>query len=465
MRWTPEHTAPPPLPREPQSPAPAARGRISGEEEGAAHGLRLDGRRLGRAGWLVVLVGVAGFLLWAALAPLDKGVPASGTVKVTGNRKAVQSAADGTVARILAREGDLVRDGQPLLRLDETPARAAVAALRIQLATTQATVARLKAERDGAAEMVLPPELQRSDDQRVQAALALQRQLFASRRLALRSEIDAMRETAAGLESELAGLRETQGARREQVRALQEQAVGLRALAGEGFVSRNRLLDAERLLSQTLGALAEDAGRIGQVQRQIAEQRLRIVQRREQYQAELRAQLADAGLQAESLAERLAAAEHDLSHTVVAAPATGAVVGLAVFTEGGFVRAGERLMDVVPTGEPLSVEARVPVNLIDKVHAGLPVELMFTAFNQNRTPNIPGRVKVVGADRLVEERSGAPYYPMEVEVTAEGMRRLAGLDLRAGMPVEVFVRTGERSLLSYLFKPLLDRAHTALGEE
>lgn len=450
----------------PQSPFMAAELSAGTLEAAQAAGLKLNETPFRRAGWLIVWLGVAGFLLWAALAPLDKGVPASGTVKVSGNRKAVQSAVDGSIKRLLVRDGDQVRFGQPILMLDETPARTQADSLRIQLATARATTARLVTERDGTDSIAFPSELVSSDvDARVAAAVSMQRQLLQSRRMALESELNAMRETEQGYLSSLRGLTNTLAARRQQEQALREQAAGLRALATDGYVSRNRLLDTERLLAEVVGDIAENAGRVGQLQRQVAEQRLRIAQRQEQHQAEVRAQLADATLEAEALSERLAAAEYELRHTEVLAPATGTIVGLSVFTEGGFIRAGNELMHVVPSGGALVVEGQVPVNLIDTVHAGLPVEMMFTAFNQNTTPRVPGEVRVVGADRLVDERTGIPYYPIEVAVTDEGLEKLTGLDLRPGMPVEVFVRTGERSLLSYLFKPLIDRAHTALGEE
>lgn len=429
-------------------------------------GLKLDDRPYGRAGWLIICLGVAGFLLWAALAPLDKGVPASGTVKVSGNRKAVQSAVDGSIKRLLVRDGDAVQQGQAILTLDETPARTQAESLRIQLATARATTARLIAERDGSDSIVFPTDLlDMQSDARVAAAIGMQRQLLQSRRLALVSELNAMHEIEQGYLSGLQGLRNTLAARRQQEQALREQASGLRALARDGYVSRNRLLDTERLLAEIQGDIAENNGQAGQLQRQVAEQRLRIAQRQEQHQAEVRAQLADAALQAESLSERLAGAEYELRHTEVLAPATGTIVGLSVFTEGGYIRAGNELMHVVPSTGALVVEGQVPVHLIDTVHAGLPVQMMFTAFNQNTTPRIDGEVRIVGADRLVDDRTGMPYYPVEVAVTEDGMTKLAGLDLRPGMPVEVFVRTGERSLLSYLFKPLLDRTRTALGEE
>ena len=147
------------------------------------------------------------------------------------------------------------------------------------------------------------------------------------------------------------------------------------------------------------------------------------------------------------------------------APVDGSVVGMNVFTQGGVVSSGFRMMDIVPTDDPLIIEGQVPVHLIDKVHSDLPVELIFPAFNQNKTPHIPGKVTQVSADRLVDEKTGQPYYKMKAMVTAEGKQLLKDHQVRAGMPVELFVKTGERTMMSYLLKPIFDRATTSLTEE
>ncbi|CCW31259.1 Alkaline protease secretion protein AprE (fragment) [Xenorhabdus nematophila F1] len=162
---------------------------------------------------------------------------------------------------------------------------------------------------------------------------------------------------------------------------------------------------------------------------------------------------------------KLETAQFDLSHTFITAPVDGSVVGLAIFTQGGVVASGEKLMEILPAQSALEVEARLMVNLIDKIVVGQNVDLMFTAFNQSRTPKVTGNVMVVSADRLVDNITREPYYQMRVRVTPEGMEKLMGLNIKPGMPVEVFVKTGSRSLLSYLFKPLMDRASTSLTEE
>jgi protease secretion system membrane fusion protein len=168
---------------------------------------------------------------------------------------------------------------------------------------------------------------------------------------------------------------------------------------------------------------------------------------------------------ADTMKARLAGLEYDLANVEVKAPVDGTVVGLAVFTRGGVVSPGFRMMDIVPKDDPLIVEGQVPVALIDKVHVGLPVVMIFAAFNQNQTPRIPGIVTQVDADRMVDEKTGQSFYKMKAQVAPKGQKLVSNLPVKPGMPVELFVQTGERTLLSYLFKPVLDRAHGALSED
>lgn len=343
------------------------------EPRGGGYAPEIDDRKYLRIGWLVVVLGMGSFFAWASLAPLDKGVPASGTVITDGNRKTVQPLAGGMVTDVLVKDGDIVAEGQPLVRLS---------------------------------------------DVQVQA------------------QANGLREAIAGVESLMRGLNESRENKRIQLKIVNEQLGELRALAKDGYVPRTRVLELERLAAQLNGAISEDIGNLGRYQRQISEFR-----------------------------ERMNASEFEVANTVVKAPAAGMVQGLSIFTRGGVVSAGAKLMEVVPLDEMLVIEGQVPTNLIDKVGVGLDVEIMFPAFNVATTPNIPGKVTVVSADRFVEERTGVPYYKVRAQVTPEGMNMLKGLQIRPGMPAELFVKTGERTLMSYMLKPMLDRMHTSLREE
>lgn len=426
--------------------------------------LPLDDHRPARLGRWLVLAGFGGFLLWAALAPLDKGVAVSGSVVVAGHRQAVQHPTGGVVARLLVHDGEAVSAGQVLLTLDATRPRAERDTLRLQYRDAQAAAVRLAAETEGQAQLRFPPSLP-ADDPDMQASQALHQQLFASRREAQRLQQAALREGLAGARAHLAGLESAQRYRREQRQALLQQLQGLRGLAQEGYIPRNRLLENERLLAQLDGELGEAVGAIGHARQQVQELGWRERQQAEEYRRDLHQQQVDNRLRLGELASRLASAEFELAHTEVRAPVAGTLVGLAVFTPGGVIAPGQQLMEVVPRDAPLLVDARAPVELVDRLRPGLPVELLFAAFNQSSTPRVPGELVLVSADRLLDEQTREPYYQVRIRVSEDGARQLAGLDIRPGMPVQAFVRTGERSLLNYLFKPLADRLHLALSED
>ena len=253
-----------------------------------------DARAYSRMGWMIVLLGVGGFLLWALLAPLDKGVPLSGTVASEANRQAVQHLAGGTVQQLLVRDGDVVRQGQVLVRMNPVTAQSAVEVTETQYLTALAHVARLEAERDGLKKIAFPDELlKRRGEPRVSELMSLQEQLLLSRQGSLQNELGGLDESIAGLKLQVAGLQESRDSKKEQVAILKEQLAGMRDLAKEGYVARNRLLDLERTYAQLGGAISEDIGNIGRAQRQVAELSLRRAQRLQDYQKEVRTQLSD----------------------------------------------------------------------------------------------------------------------------------------------------------------------------
>jgi len=427
-----------------------------------------DARAFSRVGWLIVLLGVGGFLVWALLAPLDKGVPMIGTVAKESNRQAVQHQLGGTIQQILVHDGDVVKAGQVLVRMNPIVAQSAVEMTDSQYLSALAVEARLTAERDGAKTIKFPPELEkRRGEPRVAELMSLQSALLASRQGALQNELGSVDENVAGLKIQIQGLQESRDSKKEQMAILKEQLGGMRDLAKEGYVARNRLLDLERTYAQLSGALSEDIGNIGRAQRQVTEMSLRKAQRVQDYQKEVRTQLTDVQREAESQAARLQAQKFELANVEVKAPADGTVVGMNVFTPGGVVPPGFKMMDIVPSDDPLVVEGQLPTHLIDRVHAGLKTEIIFSAFNANQTPHIPGVVEQVAADRTVDERTGQPYYKVRVKVTPEGAKLVGQhhLNIRSGMPAELFVKTGERTMMNYLLKPVMDRAKSALSEE
>lgn len=417
-----------------------------------------------RAGWLLTVVGAGSFFLWASLAPLDEGIAVPGTVVVSGKRKAVQSLGGGVMSQILVREGQTVRQGEPLFRLDQTQVEADVQSLRAQYRMALASLSRWQSERDNLARVSFAEQLTRDPDPRLVLVMEGQQQLFSSRREALAREQAALRASIEGASQQLGGMRRARGDLMAQAGSLRQQLSNLRPLAENGYIPRNRLMEYERQLSQVQQDLAHNAGESGRIEQGILESRLKLAQQTDEYQKEVRSQLADAQLKTLTLEQQLASAGFDLLHSEITAPADGIAVNLSVHTEGAVVRAGETLLEIVPQGTHLEVEGRLPVNLVDRVGSQLPVDILFTAFNQSSTPRVSGQVKLVSADQLLDEKTGMPYYVLRSSVSDQALEKLNGLVIKPGMPAEMFVRTGERSLLNYLFKPLLDRAGSALSE-
>ena len=440
--------------------------RLSASNDPRTEPFEINEARPRRWGWLLLLFGFGGFVAWATLAPLDEGVTSPGSVVVTGNRKSVQSLASGIVTSLGVKEGDTVKAGQVLIRLDATPPRTQLEMARGQLFSTQAFEARLIAEQMGAGAITFPPDLMAAkSDPRAAAAMALQQRLFTARRETLAGEIAVVRDNIAGLEAQMSGLIEARKSKEEQLRLLREEIKGQRELANDGYLPRNRLFEQERLLAALNAQTSEDIGNIGRTRQAIAEAKSRILNRQQEFSRDVQAQMADVQRDTQSMLTRMQALSFDVANTEIKSPADGVIVGLATHTVGGVVQAGTVLMEVVPGDEPLKVEAQIAPHMIDKVKLGLPVDILFSAFNQAITPKVPGTVVSVSADVLFDPNSRQPYYKAQIVVTPEGMTKLRDHKIKAGMPAEVFVRTGERTAYNYLMKPLRDRLRAAMTEQ
>ncbi|GKV77675.1 metalloprotease secretion protein [Pectobacterium carotovorum subsp. carotovorum] len=435
-------------------------------EESMNQTARRDEKRAVRLGWLLVLAGFGGFLLWALFAPLDKGVMVNGSVVISGNRKVVQHNQGGIVDKIQVKDGDRVESGQILLTLNEVDARSASEGLDGQYLQLVAREGRLLAEQQRLSDMVMTPRLQPlTEKPEMRVITALQRDLLRSRQQSLKLEAEGMRTSIAGMEASLSAQRQVMSSKQKQRETLEQQLQGLRSLAAENYVPRNKMLENERLLAQLNGDIAQLAGDINRTRRDIEQQTLLIAQRQQEYDKEVNSELADVRALLSDVGSKKEKADFNLANIQMRAPVSGTVVGLKVFTEGGVIAPGQTLLEIVPDDQPLLVDARLPVELVDKVWPGLPVELQFVAFNQSTTPRVAGTVELLSADRLLDERDGSPYYSLRVQVDEAGKRALEGLEVKPGMPVQGFVRTGERSFVNYLFKPLMDRLHLALTEE
>ncbi|NYT64583.1 HlyD family type I secretion periplasmic adaptor subunit [Alcaligenaceae bacterium] len=420
-----------------------------------------------RWGLAVLVLGFGGFAYWAAYAPLDAGIPADATVHVAGKRKTIQHLEGGTIEEIRVSEGDKVVADQILVRLNRTRALAEQGVISSQYITAKAIEARLLAERDGLVTIENDPELvaRFQDDRRFIDATRAQARLFQTRRDALHGEIEILRENQNGAEIGLDGLTQVHANRKAQLGFIYRELTGVRQLAQEGYVPRNRLLALERDASHLKAALSSDLVETGRARNQISELKLRILQRTQDYQKEVQSQLSDVSKEASALADRLAALDYTVRETEIRAPTDGYVQNLKVHTVGGVIGPDTILMELVPNNNDFVVHAQVPVQAIDKMAPGLNVEITFPAFNHASTPNIPGKVLTVSADRMTDPDSKMPYYLAQVQITPEGIPMLGSNVIRPGMPASVLIRTGERTMLSYLLKPFLERLDKSFKEQ
>ena len=426
----------------------------------------VDYHRAIRLGLWVLSAGFGGFLLWAIFAPLDEGVPAPGLVSVESKRKRIDHLTGGIVETILVREGQHVGEGDPLIALNDTQAKATLNAVESQWRIAAATTARLEAERAGLKTIEFPKGLtDASGNPEAIAAIRAQTELFRSRRGALEGELAIIRESLRGLETQLRSLDQLVTGREKQVKLFNEQFVSYSKLQADKFVSRNQLIEIERQLAEVQTKQSEDLANIAGVKARLAEFRMRGSQREIEYRREVETQLADAQRDVATLGERLAAQRDTYARLVLHAPVAGTVVDLAFHTIGGVIKPGDRIMEIVPAGDELIVEAQVSPQHIDRVHAGLPAQVHFDAYqSQAVQPVVTGKVMVVSADVLSNPRTLAQYYTMRVAVPGPELKRLGALQIQPGMQATVIVTTGERSLLAYLMRPLFRRFSTAMVE-
>jgi len=425
-----------------------------------------DARRIGRIGLLSLALGFGGFLLWAAFAPLDEGVPSAGVVAIDTKRKSVQHLSGGIIEKVMVREGDRVQAGQLLMRLDSAMARANHEAARQRYLGLRAMQARLTAEQTGAPGLAFHADLQAAaTDPLIRQQMQTQEQLFQTRRALLRSDLQSIEESIEGQRGMHDAYVQMLRSRQAQQQSLDQELGSLRGLVAEGYAPRNRQHELERLVADASSATADLLGNQVRAQRSMAELRQRAFSRQQEQRREIQTQLAEVEREVLAEQEKAKALADELARMDIKSPADGQVVGLAAQTVGGVVQAGEKLMDIVPGNAPLLLEAQVAPHLIDRVHSALPVDVRFSSFAHSPQLVVEGKVQSVSSDLLTDPQTLASYYLARIEVTAAGLQRLGQRQLQPGMPVEVVFKTGERSLLAYLLHPLTKRIAASLTEE
>lgn len=423
--------------------------------------------RAARIGLWALGIGLGGFLAWASLAPLDEGVPSSGMVSIDTKRKTVQHLSGGLIKDVLVREGDLVKEGQLLIRLDEAVARATFEAARQRYVGLRAMEGRLLAEQRGQGKVSFHPDVVQASQQdpQMREVVYTQEQLFNARRAALQAELQSTQESIQGQQGLIQSYEGMLENRKNQLNLLGEELTHTRELVKEGYAPRNRQLELERMRADASSAIAELQGNTIRAKRTITELQQRAILRQQEYRKEVETQLAEVSREVPGDAEKYRAAKDDLSRIEIKSPATGQVVGLAFQTVGGVVGPGQKLMDIVPQDQALLIEARVAPHLIDRVQQGLPVDVRFSSFAHTPQLVVQGKVVSVSGDLLVDQQTNVSYYLARVGVTADGYQQLGKRQLQPGMPVEVIFITGQRSLLTYLLLPLTKRMAASMKEE
>ncbi|MFI3154584.1 MAG: HlyD family type I secretion periplasmic adaptor subunit [Methylococcaceae bacterium] len=405
------------------------------------------------------------FAVWAFWAPLDSSALAEGVVVVKSHRKSVQHLDGGIVAKILIKEGELVKEGQPLLVLDDAQIKAQLEIARTQNITLAAQVARLRAERDRLNKVDYPKLLDDDSDPRIVEAKLAENNVFYSSKKAHDGEMAVLNERIGQISSKIKGLQGQIDSKKQLVVSFTEEINDLKELLAEGFADKLRLRDLERNRALHSGEIAELYSEIATNQMLISETRLQILQVQQKFQEEVAGKLSEAQAQFNDAAERVAASQDKLNRIVITAPSSGVVMGLSVHNENSVIPPGQAVFEIVPQDAELTIEAKVSPTDIDRVVVGLMAEIRFSSFKQAEVAKMNGKVIYLSADRITDEKTGNSYYKALVELTPESSKDLGNLQLLPGMPAEVLINIGERTLFEYLTRPITDAfAHSFIED-
>jgi HlyD family secretion protein len=407
---------------------------------------------------VVVLILVGGVGGWAATAVISGAVVASGSLVVDSNVKKVQHPTGGIVGELRVRDGDRVHAGDVVVRLDETVTRANLAIVTKGLDELMARKARLESERDGRDTIIFPAQLVADTGDRDRAvAMDSERKLFDLRKTARSGQKAQLKERIAQLQEEITGLTAQQIAKAKEIAFIERELAGVRELWKQNLVQLNRLTALEREATRLDGERGQLIASAAQAKGKIAETTLQILQIDQDTASDVAKELREVDGKIGEFIERKVAAEDQLKRIEIRAPQDGTVFQLAVHTVGGVITAGDPIMLIVPEADNLSVEVKVNPQDIDQLQLNQKAILRFSAFNIRTTPEIEGAVTRISADTSTDQRTGQSYYTIRIAMAAEQIGRLGDVKLLPGMPVEAFMQTRDRTMLSYLMKPLHDQ--------
>jgi HlyD family secretion protein len=417
-------------------------------------------------GLAVVIVLAGGFGGWASTVQISGALIAPGAVVVDSNVKKVQHPTGGVVGEVRVRDGDLVKAGDIVVRLDDTVTKASLAIVVKTLNGLYARAARLEAEQRGDSQLTFPPQLtERADDPDVQNVMTSESKLFEVRVYGRAGQKAQLRERVSQLNEEIGGLTAQEKAKDQEIALVEKELVGVRQLYDQHLVQLTRLTTLERDAARLNGERAQYISSRAQAKGKITETELQIIQVDKDMVSDVSKDLRETNDKIGEFVERKVTAEDQLRRVDIRAPQDGMVLQSTVHTVGGVITAGDAMMMIVPQADDLSVEAKVDPKDIDKLQIGQKTLMRLSAFNQRTTPELNGAVTRVSADVTTDQRTGQSYYTIRVSLPPTEVARLGDNNkLIPGMPVEAFVQTGDRTMLSYLIKPLHDQLMRSFRE-
>jgi HlyD family secretion protein len=415
-----------------------------------------------KLGWLVVFLFFGLFLGWSLLARLDAAAYAQGSIAVASHRQTVQHRDGGVVQAIHVREGQHVHAGDILIELAPNEVAANEGSLQSQAISLEAERSRLEAERSGLTRVTAPPEfatLTAAEKTQADQALKLQQSELATRLSALGSQKAVLRQREAELSQQITGYEQQIATTDEQSRSIEAELKGIKTLVDKGFASGSRIRALERTASGLAGSRADLAASVAKSRESIGEARMQAIGVETQHAEDVAKQLRDINSQLNDLMPKLINMKTQLSGASIRAPVSGQVVALTVFSTGGVITPGQKLLDIVPDFSPLVIEAQIKPEDAPDLYVGQETQVKFTALHDRNLPIVKGRLTRISADALSDERTGAKYYTAEVTVPAAalaGVRQLRGKSdtLRPGLPVQVLVPLRKRTAFQYLMEPL-----------
>lgn len=418
-----------------------------------------------RIGLTIAFLVFGVFGLWAAVAPLDGAIHAAGVIVVESYRKPIQHFEGGIVKTVLVRDGSVVEEGEPLIILDNTQSLAQLDILRGQELATLALEARLVSERDSLDNITFPPALIASTNPVAQVEMNSQSQIFAARTTLFNGETEILQQRVEQLEARVEGLKAVKASKITLIDSFDIEMTESRSLLAEGFVEKTRVRELERTHVITSAEVAELTANIASAEVQIGETKLQILQLSNQRLSEVVADLSEAQTRLNDIRERIIALEDIVTRTEIRAPSAGVINNLQVHSPSTVIPGGATIAELIPQKETLVIDVRISPIDVDRVHPGQLASIRMSALNARKVPALDGKVITISADSVADPGNGSSYYLARLELAPDSFEKLDGNELIPGMPTEVFISTGSRTFLQYLFKPFTDSMARSFRED